>query len=112
MQQLHSGPDNQNKGPRENGKQTLVGKNIKWQENKSKVWNENKLISWELSKQTISSPNMTAPKTVTSVSEMFDVFQMKLNLKTNKPSEDSALGLFQRHTCWTKSNPLQFHSVD
>lgn len=42
---------------------------------------------------------MTAPKTVTSESEMFDVFQMKLNLKTNKPSEDSALGLFQRHTC-------------
>lgn len=57
-------------------------------------------------------PNMTAPKTVTSESEMFDVFQMKLNLKTNKPPEDSALGLFQRHTCWTKSNPLQFHSVD
>jgi len=42
---------------------------------------------------------MTAPKTVTSVFEMFDVFQMKLNLKTNKPSKDSALELFQIDTC-------------
>lgn len=41
---------------------------------------------------------MTAPRTVTLVSEMFDVFQMKLNLKTNKPSKDSALDLFQIHT--------------
>lgn len=36
---------------------------------------------------------MTAPKTVPSVSEMFDVFQMKLNSKKNQVLKRQCFGL-------------------